>query len=180
MNLKIMKHTKIKHTEYYPFRVRKSREYYLNENYEKDGIYKEWYENLRLYKKCTFHHGKLDGKCLYWYEDGGMWVECYHRNDQLDGEYKEWDSETQELIIHCYYRKGKLDGEYKEWNYYGELCCHLYFVMGVEITLYLLELHQSRYFNILEYNDKLYYKYTSYLQKPPYELMEKIINYLLS
>ena len=60
--------------------------YFINENDEKEGEYKDW-----------------------WYNNGKLSEICYYKNGLLDGEYKEWHNNGKLSRIH-YYKKGERFG----------------------------------------------------------------------
>jgi len=76
------------------------REYYSNGSIkceyrtkygEKDGEYKVWWSNGRLWKQTHYIDDKRQGIYKEWYSNGVLWEDSHYENDKFKGEYKEWD-----------------------------------------------------------------------------------------
>ena len=79
---------------------------------EKNGIYRTWHDNGRLWTETTIKDGELDGLYKSWFSDGNIAEESIYKNGLYDGPYKAWSGNGQ-LIIECTYKNGILDGTYK-------------------------------------------------------------------
>ena len=72
---------------------------------QKNGEYKEWYENGQLYVECVYKDDKIEGEYKEWYENGQLYAECVYKNGIFDGEYKEW-YENGKLRVWRIYKDG--------------------------------------------------------------------------
>jgi antitoxin component YwqK of YwqJK toxin-antitoxin module len=106
--------------------------YFIDENGQKQGEYKWWYENGQLRLHCFYVDGKRHGEFKRWHENGQLWMHCFYVDGKRQGEYKAWWTNGQ-LYIHCFYVDGKLHGEYKLWHSNGKQWKHLYYVDDKEV-----------------------------------------------
>jgi antitoxin component YwqK of YwqJK toxin-antitoxin module len=51
--------------------------YFIDENGQKQGEYKEWHDNGQLYMHCFFVDDKLHGEFKWWYPNGQLRMHCY-------------------------------------------------------------------------------------------------------
>ena len=50
---------------------------------EKNGLYRFWYNNGKLWEECTYKDGEKDGLYRHWYENGELMDECTYKNGVL-------------------------------------------------------------------------------------------------
>ncbi|MEJ6682237.1 MAG: hypothetical protein QNL21_09095 [Flavobacteriales bacterium] len=90
------------------------------QKFNKDSLYKEWYSNGVLSKKCNFINGILEGECTEWYKNGKLKIQASYTNAEKEGLYKEW-YENGRLSTQTSYVNGEREGGYKEWHENGRL-----------------------------------------------------------
>jgi antitoxin component YwqK of YwqJK toxin-antitoxin module len=112
--------------------------YFIDENGQKQGEYKEWHDNGQLYMHCFFVDDKRHGEFKRWYPNGQLSRHCFYVDDNLHGEFKRWHYNGQ-LSQHCFYVDDNLHGEYKAWYSNGQLWEHFFFVDGKEVIDFLEE-----------------------------------------
>jgi antitoxin component YwqK of YwqJK toxin-antitoxin module len=74
-------------------------------------------------------NGKKQGEYKWWWSNGKIWEHRYYVDDKRHGEYKAWHLNGQ-LSRHCYYVDGKLHGEFKLWHENGQLWVHCFYQNG--------------------------------------------------
>ena len=67
------------------------------------------------------------GECKWWYENGQLRAHSFYVNGKRHGEYKSWWGNGQ-LSVHCFYVNGEWHGEYKWWYRGGQLEEHYFYV----------------------------------------------------
>ena len=75
-----------KKTEYYENGHLKET-YFSDENNRKQGLYRKYWPNGRLWIKCTYQDGKLNGRYQSYYRNGQLLSECNYTNGKEDGTY---------------------------------------------------------------------------------------------
>lgn len=104
--------------------------YFINDNGQRHGEYKVWFnETPGVYKPnihCRYKDGILHGEYKSWYYKPGRnnkqlpKLHCHYKDGVLHGEYIEWivkeRNKESKLFKHCFYKNGKLDGEYKLYD----------------------------------------------------------------
>ncbi len=88
----------------------KTKHYFVDENGNKQGEYKDYYYNDQLYVHTFYLNGKLHGE----YKD-------YHNNGQLS--------------VHSFYQNSKLHGECKSYHQNGKLSHATFFYQGSNLRV---------------------------------------------
>lgn len=70
-----------KQLEYYKNGIIK-KEYYLNENKQLEGEFKEYYENGKVLVDCIYKDGKVEGEAKVFNENGDLFIKYYYENGQ--------------------------------------------------------------------------------------------------
>ncbi len=65
----------------------------------------------RMVNGLWFSGYRREGEYKSWYENGKLYRHCFYKNDELDGEYKMWKKYGQ-LYVHQLYKNGKLVKDY--------------------------------------------------------------------
>jgi len=79
---------------------------YLTRFGEKEGEYKEFWENGQLYLHCNFKEGKEEGEYKAWWQNGQLWCHCYFKKGEKEGYLKKWLADGR-LDLHCYLKHGE-------------------------------------------------------------------------
>jgi antitoxin component YwqK of YwqJK toxin-antitoxin module len=66
-------------------------------------LIKKYNEKYWIHSKT----GKKDGVYKKWYLDGKIWLRCFFKDGYLDGEYTIWRDDGQ-ICQHCFYKKDKI------------------------------------------------------------------------
>lgn len=109
-------------------------DYYINENGNLHGQYKEYYQNGKLCLIRNYDNGKLHGEERTYYINGKLENICNYVDGKIHGEYKEYH-ENDKLCNICNYVGGKIHGEYKEYNENGILETHRFYNMDEMVDL---------------------------------------------
>ena len=102
------------------------KEEYMERYGKKEGEYKMWYPNGKIWAQCYYKEGKLEGEFKWWYDNGQLMFQWYYKEGKRDGEWKLW-GDNGKLRSQRYYKEDKLDGECKLWDEQGELISHKIF-----------------------------------------------------
>ena len=87
-------------------------------------------------EEYTERYGKKEGEYKTWYKNGKIWAQCYYKEGKLEGEYKRWYDNGQ-FGCQSYYKEGKLEGELKWWYREGKLIEHKLYTGDVVIEDFL-------------------------------------------
>ena len=68
------------------FKGRKTSEYSFT-NGKKNGLYRNWHQNGKLYKEYTYINDKIHGLFRTWYDNGKLQEQVNYINGEMDGEY---------------------------------------------------------------------------------------------
>ena len=103
-------------------------EYYVDtRNGQKNGTYKEYYDNGQIWIETTYIDDKKNGTYKY-NEWGKLLKEINYLDDKRNGLYRSWYNNGQ-LAIRCFYIDSKREGNYEEWYNNGQLW-KIYFYMN--------------------------------------------------
>ena len=103
-----------KYKEYYENGNLKIEGQYQNGNMK--GIWKEYHKNEKLKKEVNYKEGKLEGPAKEYSRKGDrVLIEENYKAGKLDGATKEYDTNGS-LILECNYKNDKLDGPYKRYE----------------------------------------------------------------
>ncbi len=102
------------------FKIIESYSDYNNKEFNNDSLYKQWYSNGVLSKKCNFINGILEGEFKEWHKNGELKLLASYINAEKEGLYKEW-YENGRLREQTSYTNGEKEGVYKDWHENGRL-----------------------------------------------------------
>lgn len=127
---------------------------YSDNNFEADGLFREYYPNGQLFVEGQYRKGRQHGEWTYYYDNGqlnrkanyvdgqpdGQW-EVYRadgtlaakrsfRNGQRHGDWIVYDSTGKQPLREEHYDNGKVDGVWKYWYPNGQMKQQLSFRQG--------------------------------------------------
>jgi uncharacterized protein len=102
---------------YHDDETKLKKEYY-EVNGIREGVYKLYRNNGKLWHECNFVNGILNGECKLYYENGNIWMIKTYINGILNGESKEY-YENGQIYEKCYYVNGEFD-EYQAYELYND------------------------------------------------------------
>jgi antitoxin component YwqK of YwqJK toxin-antitoxin module len=85
-----------------------------------NGLYREYFENGNINKKCMCKDDKINGKNKEYYENGKLKIDSNYKDGKIDGEYKLY-YENGKLEMDSNYKDGKINGKNKEYYENGKL-----------------------------------------------------------
>jgi len=87
----------------------------------KQGLWKQWYTNGKLYTKGYYDNNKRTGLHLTWNYDGKLESRCYYNNNCKHGLYEEWHGGS--FFTKGYYENGKRYGSWITWYNNKNILC---------------------------------------------------------
>ena len=85
-----------------------------------DSSYKEWFDNGKLKGEGNYINGKKEGIWKEWFDNGKLKGEGNYINGKKEGIWKGWH-ENGQLELQANYMNGKLEGLYRRWGENGKL-----------------------------------------------------------
>jgi antitoxin component YwqK of YwqJK toxin-antitoxin module len=118
-----------------------SKEYYVDESNQKNGTYKEYYENGKTKYLHTYLNNQLDGPQSEYYESGELKSTAIFKNSKPDSIVK-WYYPNGILQSESFWLAGRLFGVQKEFLENGELK-DLYFMANDSDQLFSFDINSE-------------------------------------
>jgi hypothetical protein len=125
----------------YDTNKRVTKQYFINEQKKKDGLYKEFYLNGKLKFLFNYSNDSLNGEQKAYYETGTLNTLGYYRNNQIDSIQK-WFYPNGKIKNETFRLDGRLFGIQKEFFPNGNTK-DLYFMKNDTDMVFSLEFNQE-------------------------------------
>lgn len=61
----------------------KHEHYFVDDQFRRQGEYKEWYLNRQIFRHCVYVDNKLHGEYKSWLTNGRMWRNCFYIDNEM-------------------------------------------------------------------------------------------------
>lgn len=107
--------------------------YSVNDENQKEGLYKKYREDGTLQEESNYAAGILDGKRKLYFEDGAqIEIEELYKDGQMEGEHFVYYP-SGKLMIESNYNDGKMEGIFKKYFESGKLMETITFKNNMEM-----------------------------------------------
>ena len=95
-------------------------EYTVDEEGQKHGTYRNWYDNGQIFEQCEYVNGHYHGTRQRWHNNGQLWSQSEWVNGKRHGTYRDWHDNGQ-LYSQTEHVNGARHGIRYLWNNDGSL-----------------------------------------------------------
>jgi antitoxin component YwqK of YwqJK toxin-antitoxin module len=126
------------------FKNKQLKQEFFENNYKKEGEYKEYFYNGQIKISCNYIDDKLNGEYTEYFDNGQIKISCNYIDDKLNDEYKEYYFISQNLLwkllsniinniqINKYFDKKIYDDNY---DYFIKIRC--FYINGLKQGKYI-------------------------------------------